>query len=365
MCRLDLKDAYLLIPIHRDSKRFLRFQFLQQMYEFNALPFGLSSAPFIFTKLIKPLANYLRSRGIKMVVYLDDFLIFGTTREECRRHTDVTIALLTFLGLIVNWDKSDIEPMQSCKFLGMVIDSQDMVITLPPQKRAKIKETLEYTLNSQRIELQRLMELIGVLVAACPAIAYGWLYYKELERLKQRALFTYGYNGKKLLNLPTEAITELEWWKSHILKGKNKIRSSTFDLEIFTDASNTGWGAICDNKKAHGFWNETERKKHINYLEIKTAFLGLKCFARAMSHKQILLRIDNITALSYINKMGGTKHRLLHNLTKSLWEWCIERENWVFAEYVTSKDNIADKESRITNMDTEWELANYAYQDIC
>ena len=83
----------------------------------------------------------------------------------------------------------------------------------------------------------------------------------------------------------------------------NKIRSGLFDLEIFSDASRTGWGAVCDKKKkAQGFWTLKEMNMHINYLEIKAAFLALKCFAKSAKNIQILLRIDNITALAYINK---------------------------------------------------------------
>lgn len=88
------------------------------------------------------------------------------------------------------------------------------------------------------------------------------------------------------------------------MTAKNKIRSSNFDIEIFSDASRTGWGAVCGNEKANGFWSANEKNKHINYLEIKAAFLGLKHFASSAFDKQILLRID-ITALAYLNKMGG------------------------------------------------------------
>ena len=93
---------------------------------------------------------------------------------------------------------------------------------------------------------------------------------------------------------------------------------------------------------------------HINYSEIKAAFLGLRAFFKNCSNKQILLRIDNITALAYINKMGGIKYRSLNYITKKLWEWCRDRDIWVFAEYIASSDNLADEGSRVTNVDIEW-----------
>lgn len=67
MCRLDLNDAYLMVPIHFLHRKYLRFIFDGQLYQFLALPFGLSSAPRVFTKLIKPILAWLRERGIKIV----------------------------------------------------------------------------------------------------------------------------------------------------------------------------------------------------------------------------------------------------------------------------------------------------------
>lgn len=56
----------------------------------------------------------------------------------------------------------------------------------------------------------------------------------------------------------------------------------------------------------HGFWSEMEKSLYINHLELLAAFHALKCFAGELRHIEILIRIDNTTALSYINKMGGT-----------------------------------------------------------
>lgn len=63
MSKIDLKDAYYLIKIHPYSRKFLRFQFEQELYEFNVLPFGLSTAPYIFTKIMKPIIRLLRMAG--------------------------------------------------------------------------------------------------------------------------------------------------------------------------------------------------------------------------------------------------------------------------------------------------------------
>ena len=79
MCKLDLKDAYFTIPLHARSQKFTRFQFKGKTYQFTCLPFGLTSAPRIFTKVLKPLAGILRKMCIRIIIYLDDMLIMKST----------------------------------------------------------------------------------------------------------------------------------------------------------------------------------------------------------------------------------------------------------------------------------------------
>ena len=60
--------------------------------------------------------------------------------------------------------------------------------------------------------------------------------------------------------------------------------------------------------------------------------------------------------------MGGVRHPNLHSITKDIWQWCEERNIWLMASYIRSEDNVeADRESRVKNIDTEWELADYAF----
>ncbi|KAL4711233.1 hypothetical protein ACJJTC_019074 [Scirpophaga incertulas] len=132
------------------------------------------------------------------------------------------------------------------------------------------------------------------------------------------------------------------------------------------DASGTGWGAFSNGKAARGFWTKDDLDNHINYLELLAAYLGLKCFAKNISSCQILLRIDNTTAIAYINKMGGDKHAKLTLLSRKIWQWCEARGIWLFASYIKSKENTdADLESRVLNVDVEWELSQAVFNKIC
>lgn len=88
MTSIDLKDTYLSVPIHKSSQRFLRFIWGTKHYTFLGLPFGLSSAPRIFTKLLKPVAAFLRKQGYRIIIYLDDvLLLLASSKEEALRLT--------------------------------------------------------------------------------------------------------------------------------------------------------------------------------------------------------------------------------------------------------------------------------------
>lgn len=72
MATVDLKDAYFLIPIHSDHQHYLRFQWEGQTYQFHCLPFGLSCAPQVFKKVMKPVVAFLREKSVRLIIYLDD-----------------------------------------------------------------------------------------------------------------------------------------------------------------------------------------------------------------------------------------------------------------------------------------------------
>ena len=72
--KVDLKDVYLTVLMSSASQTLLGFQWDGRRFQFRALPFGLSSAPWIFTKILHPVIAVLRQWGHRLVVYLDDIL---------------------------------------------------------------------------------------------------------------------------------------------------------------------------------------------------------------------------------------------------------------------------------------------------
>ena len=112
MTRLDLKDAYFAIPVHKHHQKYLRFRWRNKSYQFQSLPFSLSTAPRTFTKVLRPVIGLLRELGIRCVIYLDDILIMNQDKELARQQTWAAIDLLESLGFLVNYNKSVLDPVQ-------------------------------------------------------------------------------------------------------------------------------------------------------------------------------------------------------------------------------------------------------------
>ena len=293
MTNIDLKDAYLSVPVHQSSQKFLRFIWEDTCYQFKALPFGLCSAPRIFTKLMKPIAAFLRRKSIRVLIYLDDFLLLAATKEEAVKNTHLLITLLQSLGFIINFKKSSLTPSQVITFLGFKIDSTSMMLSLPAEKINKILDCAHRLLAPQRITLRNLASLIGLLEASRPAIWRAPLHFRHLQCDLIWGLQMNRETYDALITLSTSARGELAWWLENTRSTNGSpVHLPPPDMLITTDASMKGWGAVHHSLETNGRWSQQESLQHINYLELKAAFLALKTFLKDRSHRQGVERIQ-------------------------------------------------------------------------
>ena len=365
LASLDLKDAYYLVPVDPSHWKFLRFQFLGKLYEFTCLPFGLCTAPFTFTKLLKPVMHILQSEGFFSVVYLDDFLLVGKSILDCERNVAFTCKLLAALGFLFSERKCHFPPTRQCQYLGLLFDSARFSVEIPQKRRLAVLKLVKKFCKLKVCSIRSFARFLGSLGACCPALPYAWVYTKKFEREKVLALDRSGGDYDALMTIPS-CTEDFDWWKSNLVSGWKSLHPVSFQMEIFSDASLTGWGASCGEQVSHGFWTGGDLDLHINVLELKAALLALKAFARVSAGSHVLLRVDNTTAISYINKMGGILSPTLNQAARELWQWCESRRISVFASYIPSAENWrADRESRRINPDTELELSELAFLRVC
>ena len=123
MVSLDLKDEYLQVPMHPESRKFLRFIACGKVYQFKVLCFGLSTDLQVYTRVMAPVSAFLHNSGIRLRRYLDDWLIQASSREQVLLALDAVLQLCSVLGIVVNWEKSQLVPTQRMVCLGVLLDS--------------------------------------------------------------------------------------------------------------------------------------------------------------------------------------------------------------------------------------------------
>jgi len=293
-------------------------------------------------------------------------LLIAHTYKRCVENVSITSNLLQSLGFIIHKNKCEFKPSKSCRFLGFIFNTEEFAISTPPDKRKKLLQMTLGVLNRNRCKIRFLASFIGSLISVCPAVLYGLLHIKILEREKFLALTSSDNNFEAQMPLSTLLKEDFLWWKAVFSERsqRNFNRSGLFALEIFSDASLTGWGAAYRGTRTHGFWSLEDKKSHINYLKLLAPLHVLRCFASHLKGSDILLRTDNTTAISYINRMGSIKFPRLSGLAREIWSWCMERNLFIYVSYIPSVQNFdADAESRVVSEETKWSVTDIPYFD--
>ena len=355
---LDFSDAYFHIPVHVTSRKYLRFHFQNQSYQFRALPFGLATAPMEFTCVVKEVKLMAQSRGIRIHQYLDDWLIRAPTKESCHQGTQSLLALCQELGWIVNLPKSELEPKQTFEFVGYKYDLFQGLV-LPTQNRwESILQKLESILSKPSCRVRKFMSLIGLLTSTEKQVPLGRLHMRPIQwHLKRH--WRVPESLEKEIPVPRSLHPHLLWWtkEANVLTGQ-PLHPLSHAVQIFTDASKEGWGAHLGDVTARGDWSVPESHLHINFLELKAVLLALKRFQSLVQGKVVLVATDNTTVVAYINKEGGMRSGSLCALLWRLLCWCNLRQVVLRARHIPGRLNvIADKLSRQGQViQTEWSL---------
>ncbi|KAL0153346.1 hypothetical protein M9458_051342 [Cirrhinus mrigala] len=208
-CLLDLKDAYFHIQIAPHQRRFLRFTFEGVAYQYTVLPFGLSLAPRTFTKCMDMALSPLRQKEIRILNYLDDWLILAQLEDVLLSHRSFLLSHLDCLGLRVSFAKSVLSPSQRILFLRAVVMPE---CALAIQQLAALFK-----------------KILGLMASASPVLQLGLLQMRPREPES---------------SIPHLAPADHQWMERGIL-----LHTVCRREVVSTDASNSGWGALCDGKE--------------------------------------------------------------------------------------------------------------------
>ena len=306
---IDLSDAYLHIPIHPNSRKYLRFCYKAQVFQFTSLPFGLATAPQVFTMIVKEVKLMALSRGLRIRQYMDDWLIRSQSQEKAQVDTQAVVDLTQSLGWIINQEKSELKPTQVFSFVGYEYHLDSALVRLTHERWLKLQDLI-LRLKSKRVLTARcLMSLIGLLASTEKMVPEGRLHMRPFQfHLKEH--WRYPQSLDNLLPWTEAIVAHLDWWQnpSNVMKGSD-LHPKDHSIQLFTDASNEGWGAHLDQKSTKGLWSDREKRLHINVLELKAVSLALRDFKDQCQNQTVLVATDNSTVVAYINKRGNSLSR--------------------------------------------------------
>lgn len=218
-------------------------------------------------------------------------------------------------------------------------------------------------LHKGHTTLKNLSSFIGKTTATTLAVFPARLMSRNLLSLKNSALRRLGAQWTDTVILTEEAEEDLEWWIFNLRQwnGHSWILTPP-ELDIYTDASDEGWGIVIGSRTWGGTWTQEERKMHINWKEIQTVFLAVTL--PQVQGRMVNVVIDNTTTISYINKFGGTRSPQLMEAADRVWKHCLATGTRLQTTYVPSAFNPADAPSRMLQQQLEWSLDPRFFQAL-
>ena len=209
LAKLDIKSAYRLVPIHPSDRPLLGMVWRGDIYVDMMLPFGLRSAPKIFTAIADALEWCIRQRGVRFIAhYLDDFVTFGPPgSSECQRNVQVILETCKELGVPLADEKQE-GPTTKLTLLGIQIDTEEATLSLPPEKLLRLQQEVAKWVARKSCTRKELESLLGTLQFACRVIPAGRSFLRRMIPLLSHASSAHHH-----IRLSKHFRSDLAWWK--------------------------------------------------------------------------------------------------------------------------------------------------------
>lgn len=348
LAKVDIKSAYRIVPVHPQDRHLLGMQWQGQAFFECALPFGLRSAPKIFTAVADAAEWILSSRGIHHIChYLDDFLLVGPPHSPtCKRDLDLLVSTFDQLGIPIAEDKME-GPSTSLVFLGIEIDTVSGVLRLPPEKVSELSMLIKAWLPRRSCTKQELQSLVGKFQHACKVVASGRTFLRRMFELLSVA-----HQQHHHIRLSKGFKSDLVWWSTFLQawNGTSYLASlcpTPPSVHVFTDASGLfGCGAVWGSEWLQLQWTESSSPLPITQKEVLAIVIAIAGWAKRWQNQSVCVHSDNEAAVTIINA-GYSKDTYIMHLLRCLFFvrslFCIS----VTAKHIPGVDNVwADSISR-------------------
>ena len=358
--KFDLTSGYFHIDLNKKFQTYVGFKVDKIFYCFTVLPFGLSSAPYIFTKCLKPMVKYWRKNCIKIVMFLDDGLDIRRGLEQAYREANFVKNSLTQAGFIINNDKSVWDPQLALEWTGIWWDGGTCSISIPDRRIDDLKNEISQVSNMfPKTTARSIAKIVGKIISMMPVIG-------NVARLKTRYMYSMINNRLSWDNIFSisqfdSALDEMFFWK-YTVDSLNTRSLSDYNLpEIicFSDASSVAAGAYSVNFKdhiCHAFWSNEDAQKSSTFREIKAVSIALDSFGGKLSNKAVKWFTDSQNCMRILQ--SGSCKEELHDLACKIYSFCASKGISLDVQWIPRSQNVqADFISKAIDYD-DWGVSD-------
>ena len=312
LVKIDIKDAYRIVPIHPDDYHLLGITWKGATYIDRALPFGLRSAPKIFSAIADFMAWILHQQGIRFQLhYLDDFLFLGEPNsQEAALCLETTVRTFQHLSIPIAAHKTE-GPSTTLVFLGILIDTELFELRLPEEKLTRLQEAIKRWAGWKYCRRADLQSLLGLLSHAATVVPNGRTFLRKLF-----PLLALDRAQNQIIRLSAGAKADLRWWMVFLQgwNGKSFFQTVRPTLEIFSDASGSyGCGAFAAGHNWFQLqWPEDWAPVHITAKELLPVVIAAAVWGTNWRRGCICFRSDNQAVVDIINSRTSKDDLNMH-----------------------------------------------------
>jgi hypothetical protein len=345
MGKLDLKNTFHLIPVRKEDWHLLGIHWRAAWYVDKCLPFGLRSSPALFNMLADALQWIMhRNYHVTHVIhYLDDFFTAGPPdTNTCQSNMQAMIQACSAINVPIKPEKTE-GPSTTLTFLGIQLDSVAMRASITTERKQELLAAISHLYPKRTCTKQTLLSLIGKLAFACKVVPPGWIFLRRLIDLSTTVGPIHHH-----VTLNSEARADLNWWRRFLpgWPGSSLMLNSEWslapDMELYTDASNTGYGAFWAGKWFNTTWAPPQLNLSIAWRELYAILVACATWGTQWKRLKILFHCDN-SAVVQIWQRGSCKCRDLMVLVRTLFFLAAKGEYHVSIAHIPGTQNhIAD-----------------------
>ncbi|XP_045129076.1 uncharacterized protein LOC123514882 [Portunus trituberculatus] len=264
----------------------------------------------------------LHRQGIRLIRYLDDWLLLASSKQEALRSRAALLHLCEAVNISINRGKLEFKPTQTINFLGMEIHSTILKVFPSQDRVTQLLETIEYFGSWPCPPAQVWLVLLGHLSSLTQLVPGGRRRMKSLQFQLSNCWNRQMNTSSHPVPLSLAVLEDLQWWSDvgNLLQG-HSLEIQNPELFLYTDASLEGWDASILDAAASGTWPLRDQGEHITLLELRVIRLGLQAFEEVLQGRTVAILSDNTTAISYIKKAGGTRSVKLNQEAQQTLLW--------------------------------------------